>query len=66
MQLSASFPAFWVMITLLGALWAASAIEARLMRAETLHSSLRVVFARLSRALLVLLAVLIDRPIASH
>ena len=55
--------AFWVMITLLGALLAASAIEARLMRAETLHSSLRVVFARLSRALLVLLAVLIVLPL---
>ena len=55
--------AFWVMLTLLAALWAASAVEARLMRADTLHSSLKVVFARLSRALLVLLAVLIVLPV---
>lgn len=53
---------FWVMLTLLAALWAASTIEARLMRADTLHSNLKVVFARLSRALLVLLAVLIALP----
>lgn len=55
--------AFWVMLTLLAALWVASAIEARLMRADTLHGSLKVVFARLSRALLVLLAVLIVLPL---
>ena len=54
---------FWVMLTLLAALWAASSIEARLMRTETLHSSLRVVFARLSKALLMLLAVLIVLPL---
>jgi len=54
---------FWVMITMLAALWAASAIEARLLRAESLHSSLRVVFARLARALLMLVAVLIVLPV---
>jgi len=46
-----------VVITLLAALWFSGAIEARLMRADSLHSSLRVVFARLTKALLVLLAV---------
>ena len=54
---------FWVVSTLLAALWLSGAIEARLMRAESLHSSLRVVFARLATALLVLLAVLIVLPL---
>ena len=54
---------FWVLVTLLAALWGGSAIEARLMRAESLHSSLRAVFSRLSKALLLLLAVLIVLPV---
>lgn len=54
---------FWVVITLLAALWLSGAIEARLMRADTLHSSLRVVFARLTKSLLVLLAVLMVLPL---
>ena len=54
---------FWVLLTLLVALWAGSAIEARLMRAETLHSSLRAVFSRLSKGLLLLLAILVVLPI---
>jgi len=54
---------FWVVITLLAALWLSGAIEARLMRADSLHSSLRVVFARLAKSLLVLLAVLIVLPL---
>jgi small-conductance mechanosensitive channel len=54
---------FWVLLTLLVALWAGSAIEARLMRADTLHSSLRAVLSRLSKALLLLLAVLIVLPV---
>ncbi len=54
---------FWILLTLLMALWAASAIEVQLMRAETLHSSLRVVFARLSKALLLLFAVLVVLPL---
>ena len=54
---------FWAMLTLLIALWAAGAIEARLLRAESLHTSLRVVFARLSKALLVFLAVLVVLPL---
>jgi len=54
---------FWVVITLLAAMWLSGTIEARLMRAESLHSSLRVVFSRLARALLVLLAVIIVLPL---
>jgi small-conductance mechanosensitive channel len=55
--------AFWVALTLLLALWAGAALEARLMRAEGLHSSLRVVFARLGKAVLVVLAVLVALPL---
>lgn len=55
---------FWSLSTLLVALWAGSAIEARLMRAQTLHSSLRVVLSRLAKALLVLIALLIVLPLA--
>jgi small-conductance mechanosensitive channel len=55
--------AFWVAMTLLLALWAGAALEVRLMRAEGLHSSLRVVFARLGRAGLLTAAVLIVLPL---
>ena len=55
---------FWCLSTLLVALWAGSAIEARLMRAETLHSSLRVVLSRVAKALLVMIALLIVLPLA--
>ena len=54
---------FWVVITLLAAMWLSGTIEARLMRAESLHSSLRVVFSRLATALLVVLAVIIVLPL---
>jgi len=55
--------AFWVGLTLLLALWAGAALEARLMRAEGLHSSLRVVFARLGKAVLLVAAVLLALPL---
>ena len=55
--------AFWVAMTLLLALWAGAALEARLMRAEALHSSLRVVFARLAKAVLLIAAVLVVLPL---
>ncbi|HLX80930.1 MAG TPA: mechanosensitive ion channel domain-containing protein [Burkholderiales bacterium] len=55
--------AFWVCITLLLAMWAGVALEARLMRAETLHSSLRAVFARLGKAVLLVVAVLVVLPL---
>jgi small-conductance mechanosensitive channel len=55
--------AFWVVLTLLVALWAGSALEARLMRAEGLHSSLRVVLGRLGKAVLLFAAVLLVLPL---
>jgi small-conductance mechanosensitive channel len=55
--------AFWIAVTLLLALWAGAALEARLMRAEGLHSSLRVVFGRLGRAVLLVAAVLVVLPL---
>ncbi|MBS1169131.1 MAG: mechanosensitive ion channel protein [Burkholderiaceae bacterium] len=49
-----------VVITLLLALWGAAVIEQRLMRIEEVHLSFRVVLSRLSRALLMLVAVLVS------
>ena len=55
--------AFWVAGSLLLALWAGSALEARVMRTQALDSSMRVVFARLSRAALLVAAVLVVLPL---
>ncbi len=55
--------AFWVILTVLVALWVGAAVEARLMRAERLDSSLRAVFGRLAKALLLVAAVLIVLPL---
>jgi len=55
--------AFWVVVTLLLALWAGAALEAQLMRATSLHSSLRVVFARLGKAVMAVAAVLVVLPL---
>lgn len=52
-----------VLATLLFALWLSGVVEARLLTAEGLDGNLRVVFARLSRAFLLLLAVLIGLPL---
>ncbi|MFN7476464.1 MAG: mechanosensitive ion channel family protein [Burkholderiales bacterium] len=52
-----------VTVTLLIALWAGAALERRLMRSSGIDSSLRVVFARAGRALLIVLAVLIALPL---
>lgn len=49
-----------VVVTLMIALWAGTALEERLMRMDGMHSSLRAVMARSVRALLILLAVLIS------
>ncbi len=54
---------FWILATLLLALWVGSLLEARLMRAEAMHSSLRVVLARLGKATLLVVAVLIVLPV---
>jgi small-conductance mechanosensitive channel len=45
-------------LTLLVALWIGAMLEERLMRLESMHSSLRVVMARFGRACLILVAVL--------
>jgi small-conductance mechanosensitive channel len=58
--LSLSTGLLWVMVTLVVALAAATALEDRLMRATTLDANLRVVLARVGRALLILAAVLIS------
>jgi small-conductance mechanosensitive channel len=50
----------WVGVTLILALWAATTVEERLMRLDTMNSSLRVVLARLSRAVLIVVALLLS------
>lgn len=52
-----------VLAGLLLALWLGGILEARLMSAEGLDGNLRVVFARLMRALLIVLAVMIGLPL---
>lgn len=49
-----------VCVTLILALWAGAALEQRLMKLDSVHSSLRVVLARVGRAVLILLAVLVS------
>lgn len=49
-----------VVVLLTVALWAGAAIDERLMHIEGMHSSLRVVLARMSRAILILVAVLLS------
>ena len=47
-----------VVLTLIIALWASAALEARLMALPTAHTSFKVVMSRVSKALLIVLAVL--------
>ncbi len=54
--------AFSVAATMLVALWLGKTLEGRVMRAERLDMNLRVVLAKLIRALLILLGVLIALP----
>jgi len=49
-----------VVVLLMLALWAGAALEERLMGVQGLHSSLRAFMARMSRALLILVAVLVS------
>lgn len=49
-----------VVVLLMLALWAGAALEERLMGVEGLHTSLRVAMARMSRAVLILVAVLVS------
>ncbi|WJF89611.1 mechanosensitive ion channel [Paraburkholderia bonniea] len=50
----------WVCVTMIVAMWLGSALEDRVMRASTLDANLKVVLARLGRALLVVAAVLVS------
>jgi small-conductance mechanosensitive channel len=52
-----------LLVTLLVALWIGGAIEARLMAATGLDSNLRVLFSRLTKALLIVVAVLVGLPL---
>ena len=54
---------FWIVVGLLLALWAGAALESRMMRAASLHSSLRVVFSRLGKAVLLVVSVLVVLPL---
>lgn len=49
-----------VLVTLIIALWAGASLEERLMRMNSMHSSLRVVLARMGRAVFILVAVLLS------
>lgn len=52
-----------IVVLMVLALWAGAALEERLMGIQTMHSSVRVVMARMSRALLILVAVLLTLPL---
>jgi small-conductance mechanosensitive channel len=58
--LSLSTGVIWVCVTLIVALWLGAALEDRVMRARSIDANLKVVLARVGRALLVLAAVLIS------
>jgi small-conductance mechanosensitive channel len=53
---------FWVAVTLLASFWLGGVIDAWLMRADSLHSSLRAVLARIVNIVLVFAAILISLP----
>ena len=50
---------FWVALTMLAALWLGGFIETRLLASDALDASLRAVFSRLLRAMLLMMAVLL-------
>jgi small-conductance mechanosensitive channel len=52
-----------IVVLMMLALWAGAALEERLMGLQSMHSSIRVVIARMSRALLILVAVLLTLPL---
>ena len=54
--------AFWVLMTMLLALWVASGVERRLMRTDALNMSARIALSRIVQSLLVLVAILISLP----
>lgn len=54
---------FMVIVTLFVALWLSGFADAQIMRAQGIDSNLRVVFSRLSKALLITIAVLVALPL---
>ena len=50
---------FWVGITLVAALWASATLESRLMHSDAIDPSMRIVFARLGKAVLIVIAILV-------
>lgn len=53
-----------IVVLMMLAMWAGAALEERLMKVERMHSSLKVVLARMSRAVLILVAVLFSLSLA--
>lgn len=53
-----------MLVTVIGALWVGRLIESRVMRADTIELNLRIVLAKIVRALLMLVGVLIALPLA--
>jgi small-conductance mechanosensitive channel len=53
-----------IVVLMMLALWAGAALEERLMKVEHMHSSSKVVLARMSRAVLILVAVLFSLSLA--
>ncbi|MGH8853091.1 MAG: mechanosensitive ion channel family protein [Telluria sp.] len=53
-----------IVVLMMLALWAGAALEERLMHVERMHSSLRMVLARMSRAVLILVALLFSLSLA--
>jgi small-conductance mechanosensitive channel len=53
-----------IVVLMMLALWAGAALEERLMHVERMHTSIRVVLARMSRAVLILVAVLFSLDLA--
>lgn len=49
----------WVAITLVAALWGGATLETRLMHAEAIDGSMRIVLARLGKAVLIVIAILV-------
>jgi small-conductance mechanosensitive channel len=50
----------FIAVTVIAALWGGTMLEERLMKMDTMHSSMRVVLARIGRAFLILIALLVS------
>jgi small-conductance mechanosensitive channel len=61
--LSLASGVLWVCVTLIVAMWAGALLDDRLMRARSLDANLKVVLARVARALMILAAILVSLSI---